>query len=194
VTAQQTDDLMCATYRALCRHGYADLTTRHIAAEWSKSKAALHYHHDTKRDLLLAFLDHLFETYTDRVVDPGETAGTPADRLLALLDTALSPPRDDDHQEFTTAIFEIKAQAPYDEAFRDRLAEFDRHLHGEIERIVREGVETGAFRADADPERVATLLVTVVDGAYARRVALGDDGGVRAAVRAWVGRLVEADA
>jgi AcrR family transcriptional regulator len=190
-----TDDVLCATYRALCRHGYADLTTQDIADEWSKSKPALHYHYDTKRDLLVAFLEHLLDSYTDHVVDPGADAGTPRERLAAVLDAALDPPRADAHRELRTALFEIKAQAPYDDAFRDRLAEFDAHLHAEIRGVVRDGIAAGAFRADADPDRVATLLTTVVDGAYTRRVALGDDGGVRAAARACVdGVLEEAEA
>ncbi|MFB6101257.1 MAG: TetR/AcrR family transcriptional regulator [Haloplanus sp.] len=179
-----TDDIMCATYRALCRHGYADLTMQDIADEWSKSKAALHYHYDTKRGLLLAFLDHLYDGYTDRVVAPAE--GTPADRLLSLLDAALDPPRTDATRELRTALFEVKAQAPYDEDFRERLERFDRYLHDEIRSVVADGVESGAFRADIDPESTATLLVTLVNGAQSRRVALGDGAGVRDAVEAYV--------
>ncbi|GAB6861145.1 TetR/AcrR family transcriptional regulator [Haloplanus litoreus] len=177
---EPTDDIMCATYRALCRHGYAELTMQDIADEWSKSKPALHYHYDTKRGLLLAFLDHLYDAYTDRVAAPDE--GTPRARLDALIDAALDPPRADAHRELRTALFEVKAQAPYDEAFRERLGRFDDYLDTEIRRVVAEGVETGTFRADIDPSTTATLLLTLVNGAHARRVALGTDGGVRAAI------------
>jgi AcrR family transcriptional regulator len=178
----RTDDIMCATYRALCRHGYADLTMQDIADEWEKSKAALHYHYDTKRGLLLAFLDHLFESYTARVADPGE--GDAVDRLRGLLDDALDPPRTAAGEELRTALFEIKARAPHDDDFRTRLERFDRYLHGEVERIVADGVETGVFRSDVDPATTATLLVTFVDGGHSRRIVLGDDEGVRSAVRA----------
>ncbi|WP_248896476.1 TetR/AcrR family transcriptional regulator [Haloplanus halobius] len=186
-----TDDIMCATYRALCRHGYAELTMQDIADEWSKSKAALHYHYDTKRGLLLAFLDHLYENYTDRVVAPENEA--PRDRLLALLDAALNPPRTDSTRELRTALFEVKAQAPYDEAFRERLQRFDRYLHDRVRNVVGDGVETGAFRDDVDPESTATLLVTLVNGAHSRRITLGDDAGVREAIRTHIDeRLVDA--
>jgi AcrR family transcriptional regulator len=181
---------MCATYRALCRHGYADLTMQDIADEWAKSKAALHYHHDTKRGLLLAFLDHLFGCYTDRVVDPGE--GTPRDRLHTLLDAALDPPRADATRELRTALFEVEARAPHDEGFRERLERFDRHLHDELRTVVGAGVEAGAFRADTDPDETATMLVTLVDGAHSRRIVLGDNAGVPAAIRSYVDtRLVD---
>ncbi|RMB18334.1 TetR/AcrR family transcriptional regulator [Haloplanus aerogenes] len=179
-----TDDIMCATYRALCRHGYADLTMQDIADEWEKSKAALHYHYDTKRGLLLAFLDHLFDSYTDRVTDSG--SGTPRERLHALVAAALDPPRADATRELRTALVEVKAQAPHDDAFRERLARFDRYLHEEIRSVVGDGVESGAFRTDIDPDETATLLVTLVNGAHSRRVALGDDAGVPAAIRSYV--------
>jgi len=185
-----TDDIMCATYRALCRHGYADLTMQDIADEWAKSKAALHYHYDTKRGLLLAFLDHLFESYTERVADPAE--GTPHERLRALLAAALDPPRADATRELRTALFEVKAQATHDDAFRERLERFDRHLQAEIRGVVGAGVESGAFRADADPDEIATLLVTLINGAHSRRIVLGDDAGVPEAIRSLVDdRLVE---
>ena len=177
---EPTDDIMCATYRALCRHGYADLTMQDIADEWEKSKPALHYHYDTKRGLLLAFLDHLFTTYTERVAAPD--SGPARERLDALIDAALDPPRADTHRELRTALFEVKAQAPHDEAFRERLARFDDYLAGEVRTVVVDGVESGAFRADADPETTATLLVTLLNGAHSRRVALGTDDDVREAI------------
>ena len=43
------EQVIRATYRALCAHGYANLTMRDIADETDLSKAALHYHYDTKR-------------------------------------------------------------------------------------------------------------------------------------------------
>lgn len=178
-----TDDIMCATYRALCRHGYADLTMQDIADEWAKSKAALHYHYDTKRGLLLAFLDHLFESYTERVADPAE--GTPRERLDGLVAAALDPPRADATRELRTALFEVKAQAPHDDAFRERLERFDRYLQAEIRGVVGAGVESGAFRADVDPDEVATLLVTLVNGAHSRRVVIGDDAGVPETIRSF---------
>jgi len=186
-----TDDIMCATYRALCRHGYADLTMQDIADEWEKSKPALHYHYDTKRGLLLAFLDHLFDSYTDRVADPGD--GSPRERLHTLVAAALDPPRADTTRELRTALFEVKAQAPHDDAFRERLERFDRYLHDEIRTVVGSGVDSGAFRTDVDPDETATLLVTLVNGAHSRRIVLGDDAGVPEAIRSFVADRLVAD-
>ena len=59
--------VMAATHRALCTHGFADLTTQRIADEWGKSKAALHYHYDTKEELLRTFLDHLLAKFESQI-------------------------------------------------------------------------------------------------------------------------------
>lgn len=72
---------MGATYRALCEHGYAELTMRDIAEESDRSKAALHYHYDDKEGLLVAFLDHIYASFVERV---GEHAPP------AVVDEALS--------------------------------------------------------------------------------------------------------
>jgi hypothetical protein len=92
-------------------------------------------------------------------------------------------------EPFRTALFEVKARAPHDDAFRERLEQFDRYLGTEIRDVVGSGVESGAFRADVDPEEAATLLVTLVSGAHSRRIVLGDDAGVPAAIESYVDDL-----
>jgi AcrR family transcriptional regulator len=165
-------EIMCATKRALCCHGYADLTMQDIAAESSKSKAALHYHYDSKHDLLCAFLDHLYEQFVALTTDiGGETA---RDRLLALIDVVLEPPGGD-RKELETALLEIRAQAPYTPEFRDRLARFNEHLLGELSAILEAGVADGTIAPTLDPEATAQFIVTVLVGATTRRATAGTD-------------------
>ena len=170
-----SDDIMRATYCALCEHGYADLTMRDIAAESDRSKAALHYHYESKHGLMLAFLDYLFEGFTDRVGGLDGPVDDPDRRLRSFLDDVLHPPNEDSTREFRTALLEIKAQAPYDEAFRDRLAAFDDHVYDVVSALVEAGVEDGDYREDADPDEVARFVVALVVGAQARQVVAGED-------------------
>ena len=163
------DDLMEATYRALCKHGYAELTMQDIAAESDKSKGTLHYHFDGKGDLLESFLEFLLDRFEERLETiPGET---PAERLHALFDELLTP-ADDDAEEFRTAILEIKSQSPYNDAYREQLTEFDRAMHDRIADFVEAGIESGQFRADVDPGETAEFLVTVFHGAQTRAAAV----------------------
>lgn len=170
MTDETTDDLMEATYRALCKHGYAELTMQDIAEESTKTKGTLHYHFDGKRDLLESFLEFLLNRFEERTETiPGET---PAERLHEFLDELLTPSDEDSAEEFRTAILEIKAQSPYNEAYRKQLSEFDRTLRDRITELIADGLETGAFREDVDPDETADFLVTLFHGAQTRATAV----------------------
>jgi TetR/AcrR family transcriptional repressor of nem operon len=170
MAAQPTDEILDATYRALCEHGFADLTVQDIADNSEKSKATIHYHYDSKQDLFEAFLEYLYDDYTDHVDDvSGETY---REHLLALVEFSLAEGGDVPGIDFRTAMLEIKAQAPYDEGFRKRLTDFDQYLTDRIEAVVADGVEAGEFHADVDPETTAEFLVTTIKGAHTRRVSV----------------------
>ena len=168
------EEILCATSRALCRHGYADLTMQAIADEYSKSKAALHYHFDSKRDLLVAFQGFLGDRFLERVREADAAAGDdPADRLSAVLDSALSPPESDDLEDLQTALLELKAQAPYEDRYREQSEAFNDAVVALLSEILAAGVASGAFQQDLDPDDTAEFLLTVLEGAQVRHVAVG---------------------
>lgn len=164
------EEIMGATYRALCRHGFAALTMQDIADASEKSKAALHYHYDTKHDLLVAFLEFLLDRFSDRVASVD--GANPATELLAVAETVLDPPDAADEREFRTVMLELRAQAPYDAAYQERLTEFDRVIRDRVRETVEEGRAAGFFRDDVEPAETAAFVVTVVSGAQTRRVTL----------------------
>jgi AcrR family transcriptional regulator len=164
--------IMEATYCALCEQGYADLTTSAIAERSELSTAALHYHYESKAALLESFLEFLLESFRGRVAEI--EAETPGERLDALVETVFSSPADG-ATEFRTALLEIQAQSPYEEAFREQLVEFDAFLHGRVRETLADGIEDGVFRATVDPDAVASFVVTVLSGAHTRQVAVGAD-------------------
>ena len=174
MTDEDADPVMEATYRALCSHGYASLTMQDIANETDVSKAALHYHYDSKHDLLVSFLDYLYAEFTGRVRGP--EGNGPAERLERFIEDVLVPPEPDEDERvaFGTAMLELKAQAPYDEDVRERMERFDRFLHGQARALVADGIAAGEFRA-VDPDDTARFLVTALDGAGTKRVSVGRD-------------------
>jgi len=164
------EDIMSATYRALCTHGYAGLTMQDIADESSKSKAALHYHYDSKHDLLCAFLEYLYDRFVERTAELD--AVDPHEELLALVDVVLQK-SEANPEAFETALLEIRAQAPYEPGFRERLQRFETHLVEACVDILEAGIADGSFAADIDPEDTARFLVTVMTGASTERVTVG---------------------
>ena len=163
------DAIMTATYEALCEKGYSDLTAQSIADRTDRSKSALFYHYDSREALVAELIEYLIEGFESRVA---KTRDQPAlERLVAFIDWFLSAP-DDDERAFHTALLELRAQAPYNDVFREKLRESDTHLRSALVEILQDGIEEGVFR-DHDPEAIATLLLAAFDGARIRQVTLG---------------------
>jgi AcrR family transcriptional regulator len=160
------DEVMTATYRALCAHGFADLTMQRIADETELSKAALHYHYDTKEDLLQAFLEYLVDDFESRLACD---AADPDERLDTFVEAVFGPA--EAGSDFGVALLEIKARAPYSEPYRERLAALDERMRETVASAVRDGVAAGRY-ADCDPEDVARFVVTAINGAHVRGVVL----------------------
>jgi len=159
-------EILDATYLALCEHGYADLTIQTIADESDRSKATVHYHYDSKAELLAALLDDLYERYAAKLA--AANGETPRQRLDALLDALLAdePPLD---REFHAAVLSVTARAPHDDAMRERVAAFDRQLFETLRDVVAAGVDAGEFDDDVDPDAAAERLATAIKGAQLRR-------------------------
>ncbi|WP_424005113.1 TetR/AcrR family transcriptional regulator (plasmid) [Haloarcula salina] len=164
-----SEDIMRATYRALREHGYADLTVQRIADEYGKSTAAIHYHYDTKEELLAAFLDYLLEQFVTSIREVETT--DPEERLTVLLDTLLVEP--EDNLDLLIAILEMRSQAPYKEAFRDRFEQNDEYIRYMLKAVINHGIDEGVFD-DVDADHVARALMTIVDGARTRAVVLDE--------------------
>jgi len=163
------EEIMRATYRALRNHGYADLTIKRIAEEYGKSTAAVHYHYDTKDDLLVAFLDYVLDQFGETIHEVQTTA--PEQRLELLLDKLLVAP--EDHHDLLIAMLEMRSQAPYKEAFADRFQQNDEYVRYLLRTVIDHGISEDTF-TDVDSEHVARALITIVDGGRTRAVVLDE--------------------
>ena len=163
--------IMEATFEALSKHGYADLTIQTIADEFDKSKSLLYYHYETKDDLLGDFLGFVLEEFGAQV--EADEEADPETRLWTVVELLLPPDLDEDEEarRLRTALFELRMQAPYDEAYADRFAATDERIIAVVESILEAGVEEGVF--DVDSGTGAALLVDAVTGATLRAVTTG---------------------
>ena len=142
-----------------------------IADEAGKSKSLLHYHYDTKEDLLVSFLRYLLERFADRA--PGTDAGDPAERLELLVDMFLPCEESEEYEQFHRALLELRTQAPYREAFREQLRENKAFAQELFVETIEAGVEDGSFR-EVDAEATARFVLAALDGARSAHVTLGE--------------------
>lgn len=169
--AETREELLRATYRVLAEHGFAGLTTQRVADEADRSQSLVHYHFDTKEDLVVAFLSWVRENEGDWLADvDGDDAET---RLRRFVDLQLSVPRDDEHGRFNVAFLELQAAAARNERYAAALRAFSDLLQERLADVIRDGVEAGEFRA-VDPEATARFLRYALQGAVAATLTVGE--------------------
>ena len=184
------EDIMRATYHVLCERGYAGLTMRAIAEEAGTSKSLIHYHFDTKEELLLAFLERFLDRL-DRFLEEIESETDDHEaRLLAFVERFVVQPEDADRQAFWRALLELRLQAAHQEAFREQLAANNEAIREALATIIAEGVEDGTFRA-VDPEQTAGLVLDALEGARTRQATLDSEDAPIAAREAVCEHVVE---
>jgi len=167
------DAIMRATYFALCKHGYADLTIQRIADEFPKSKSLLYHHYDGKDDLLLDFLEFMLEQQKERI-PAKRSSGSPRDHLNAIFDRVFVSPIPDDYRDFSRAMVELRAQAAHDEKYRNHFTRSDDFFREVITRVIQSGIDEGTFH-EVDPEQVTEFLLMTITGAMTKRVTTNNE-------------------
>jgi AcrR family transcriptional regulator len=168
--------IMEATYRALCEHGYANLTIDRINGEFEKSKSLLYYHYDDKDEILLSLLDHLLEQFAvEDTVDPNDD---PDIQLRTFIETLLPWTLSGEDGEFQTAVFELRSQALSDEAYRKQFTRADDLFRETIIGLIEAGIEDGTFR-EVDTDRAAEHVLSTINGAMLRRLTAENESAVR---------------
>jgi len=187
------DAIMDGVYRALCAHGYGGLTMQKVADECEKSKSLLHYHYDTKEDLLVTFLERAISDFERRVAERGNRP--PVERLMEMVCWFVFESDETDRESFHIGLLELRSQGPFNERIHEQLVRSDELLRGTIAEILTDGIAAGVFR-EVDVERTAALVVATLDGARTRQITMrgvepGGTAYTRAVAEATVSRVIE---
>lgn len=180
------EEFMEATHKALCKHGYADLTIRKIAAESSKSHSLLTHYYDTKRNLILVYVNYIIDIMEDDI--GGSEDADPRKRLETMLDyytvgTEVYP------EELAVALFEIEHIGYRDEELRTVLREYHEREFEILTEILSDGLEQGVFREDVDCALFARFVVSTLDGATRHEIS-GSIEGIAQDVREFLSSTV----
>ena len=186
--AEPTDTrqaILGAAFRALCEHGYADLTISRIGEEFDKSPSLVYHHYEGKDDLLVDLLEYLLDGF-EASTSAGEFDMTPHERLDAYLAATTAPESVDGEYapdaQFLSVLVELRAQAATDDAYRDHFERSDRVFEAFLERTVREAAADAGSGDVSDggvaPAEVASTLQTLATGGMLRWATTGDRGWV----------------
>lgn len=162
--SQRREEILAATFAVAAEQGLAETTILQVAAAANVSPGLVLFHFQSRRQLLLALLDHVLATTTVLLVDPAVAdLPAPIDRLIAVLRLEMS--------RLTSEPLRVRLTFDYwiagvrDAAIRERLqAEFARYR--ESFRPLAEAV----LRAEPDrfagvtPQGLSGLSVSLIKG------------------------------
>ena len=177
MTRQRTDEerkreIREAAIRCFVRRGYAGTRLIDIAREAGLSKGGVYFHYRAKEDLFQEILDGQLEALHRRwSFSPVDDE--PADRLLGRLVVAHLRTMEDDPWE-TRFCNLLISMAPQDASYRARLTEVIQAVRALYARVLRRGVEGGAF-VQEDPEELAKSVLAFIYG-LGSQSALDPDG------------------
>lgn len=162
------EEIMDSTYKALCKHGYADLTIEKIAEESEKGKSNIYYHFDDKKALILDFLDYM----KDNLEEEFESLDSDSleENFDELLEMMLGV-EDEEMWDFHRALMEIQGRAQYDGDFEEKFRELDDIVLSQFTEVLK----------DLEVERPvdkAELIVSTVQGALSRKLTVESSEGL----------------
>lgn len=152
-----------AAFRALAKHGYAELSIKDIGNELGQNPSLIYHYFDSKDDLLRSMLSVFVEIFISQqsekqITDAEEELRRFIGQILhpkptQVEEVVLSPPSD--VEKATSRIFvELWAHATWDSEFRRETTEVEDCLRETLARIIRAGIELDQFRS-VDPELTA---------------------------------------
>jgi AcrR family transcriptional regulator len=169
--ADTQEEILKATYAALCTHGYSDITIQRIGDEFPKSKSLLYHHYDGKDDLLRELLDYMIDQAEEMI--PWDQGTAAEERIDVIVDHMFGAEDIWGDVDFSRALVELRAQAAHDDQYREHFTRSDRFVRKAIESIVRSGVEDGSFQS-VDPAQTAAMFQVMGTGTMTQRVTNDD--------------------
>ena len=156
--------IVAATCRVIARKGIDATRIADIAREAGTSTGTVHYHFETKEDVLVAALEWANERPYGELEDSLEHAADARARLRALLDAAVPVPGEP-HDDFLLWIETAVAASRLPAGRLGPPSEtVGRRWRSYFVSVVGEGVESGAFRPVAPVEEVVERLIALADG------------------------------
>ena len=161
---ERREQILEATYRVAAEYGLWETTILRVSAAANVSPGLVIFYFETRRQLLLALLDHVLATTTVLLVGPEVAAlSAPIDRLIAVLRGEMSRLTSEPMRIRLT--FDFWMAGVRDAAFREKLqSEFARYRES-FRPLAEEVLRTEPDRfAGVTPEGLAGLSVSIIKG------------------------------
>lgn len=151
--------------QAFGQKGYEATSVDDLLAETGVSPSNFYYHFASKEELAVEVLESIFERSREKFGPlyerPDLKAGEKLKQLHALFVQRMERNRCCGGCPLGNLAAELSDVSP---RFRERIGAFFQECMDGIERIIRQGIQEGEFRADLDPRAAAALLFGSLEG------------------------------
>lgn len=164
--------LVAAAFEEMHRHGYQGTGLETILANAGVTKGALYHHFEDKADLAHAVIDEVIRGLTlTRWTGPLATyAGDPVSGIELVLDivaTEFCDPGFADMVELGCPLNNLAQEmSPLDERFRRRVVVVFETWIESFAQALERGRTEGTVRLDVDTRKVATFIVSSIEGTF----------------------------
>jgi AcrR family transcriptional regulator len=167
-TAQAAPErILEAACDLIAADGIDEVRIARVATRAGASSALVHHYFSTREELLEQALVHSFEQAGDeRFQRPPDTEETATEALARGIAESLPFPGPQE-REWVLWV-ELWLRAVREPALRPVAARLYTRYREWVASLIRAGVESGEFRADADPEALADVAMALLDGAGVR--------------------------
>ncbi len=155
--------LMDAAIDCFARLGYQGTTIDRIARDAGVTKGALYYHFKDKEELLFAAVKDRVGEFEQQVLAEVTPDQDPMEALRHVVDVCFRHATMSNHRRFiiTLMVEALDTNPRLSAEFRSIL----RRMRVFLGRIVRQGQQRGALRADVSPEAAAASIAGAIMGA-----------------------------
>ena len=151
---RRTAEIIAAAAKVFARRGYHGASTQDIADVLGIRQASLYYYFESKEAALEAVCAEGVRDYALRAQRIHRSPDSGTAKVGALVFQHLAPMAE--KLDFTLVFLRERRFLP--EPARERIRALERRYERFIERVIRDAVDSGEFRADLDP-RMATLAL-----------------------------------
>ncbi|MES2177526.1 MAG: TetR/AcrR family transcriptional regulator [Gemmatimonadota bacterium] len=193
---QRPQELLEAALDVFARKGYRAARLDDVAEAAGVTKGAIYHYFDTKEELLLGVVEHFQDVAFGRVEDVlRDKTLPPSARIGLLVRRMFSNPDRTRGELFLVLLRDVAHEMP--RVHHRWLRTGPMRLWGLIASLVEEGKEAGEFRADADSEVGARLLVSGLmlqliwqqHAPHLREITIDEERVVNAAVELFLASL-----
>lgn len=157
-------EILHVARRLLREEGYESLTTQAIADRMDITDAGVHYHFETKEDLLVSLVERETEKLGEELAS---YEGPPEERLPALLGDRFEAVELLQESSMPPPSYQLLSATRSDEdSLRSALDSYMESYVAILTETIENGIETGAFETES-PEMTARTLTAMVEGAEA---------------------------